>query len=283
MQPETPSRTAYRVALRRAAHQIFDTPVVFRDPFALRILGLTPERLGPTDLRAPNRPSSQSLRAFLVARSMFAEESLAAAVRHAGVRQYVLLGAGLDTFALRNDNPDLRVFEVDHPATQRWKQRMLHEAGLVLPRSATQVAVDFEQDNLERCLLQAGLDAAQPAVFAMLGVVPYLTAEAFASTLAMLGRRAAATSLVMDHGLPRQALPLEEQLAWDSLAQRVAQAGEPFRLAFSEQEIAAQLGGEGFHVGETLAPAALNERYFAQRGSPLRVRGTGARLLLAVR
>ncbi len=283
MQAAVPSRTAYRVALRRAAHQVFDAPVIFRDPFALRILGLSAERLGPTDLRAPNRPSSQSLRAFLVARSLFAEESLAEAAAHHSVAQYVLLGAGLDTFALRNQNPNLHVFEVDHPATQAWKQRLLREAGLTLPPTCTQVAVDFEVDALGRQMRTAGVHPAEPAMFALLGVVPYLTPEAFAATLAVLADRPAPTWLVMDYGLPEEALPPEEQRAFASLAERVAQAGEPFRLFFTEESIAAQLGAARFQVRESMTPKDLNLRYFEQRASPLRVQGTGVRLLLAVR
>lgn len=278
MLDERPSRTAYRVALRRAAHQVFDDPVIFRDPFALRLLGLSADRLGPTDLRAPNRPSSQSLRAFLVARSLFAEEALATAFTGDGVTQYVLLGAGLDTFAQRNPHPALRVFEVDHPATQRWKQRLLQEAGLSL--NATHVPVDFERDDLEACLRHAGLRDDQPTMFAMLGVVPYLTGEAFAGTLAMLARRPSSTAVVMDYGLPRHALPPLEQLAFDSLAERVAQAGEPFRLWFTPETLSRQMDENGMRVMETLHPETVNERYFAERGSLLRVRGTGARMAL---
>ena len=283
MRDETPSRTAYRVALRRAAHQVFDDPVVFRDPYALRLLGLSADRLGPTDLRAPNRPSSQSLRAFLVARSLFAEESLAYAAKTHGVRQYVLLGAGLDTFSLRNNDPHLHVFEVDHPATQAWKQRLLREAGLDLPGTCTQVAVDFETDDLASRLDSCGLHPDKPAMFAMLGVVPYLTPAAFTATLAVLARRGGGSSLVLDYGLPRHVLPPMEQLAFDSLAERVAKAGEPFQLFFTEEEMAEQMNRAGLRVAEDLTPKEINERYFERRGSALRLRGTGVHLTLAVR
>ncbi len=283
MLAERPSRTAYRVALRRAAHQVFDAPVVFHDPFALRILGLSEDRLGPTDLRAPNRPSSQSLRAFLVARSLFAEEALAHAIAHRDVSQYVLLGAGLDTFVLRNAHAGLRVYEVDHPATQAWKQRLLREAGLVLPPGATQIAVDFEREDLEERLRDAGLQATEPTMFAMLGVVPYLSREAFDTTLEVLSRRPSNTWLAMDFSLPREALPPLQRLAFDSIAARVAQAGEPFQLFLTPDEMTARLAEAGFAVEEMLCPEAINERYFSGRGSALRVRGSGARLVLAVR
>src|SRR5579862_4590080 len=131
---DQPSLTAYRVALSRAAHQLLDRPPVLEDPIALAIVG---ER-GIREIRAApwrfNARLARHLRAFLVARSRLAEAGLAAALRR-GVRQYVVLGAGLDTFPYRNPYPagQLRVFEVDHPATQTWKRRQLSAAGLAPP------------------------------------------------------------------------------------------------------------------------------------------------------
>src|SRR5580658_3273153 len=125
MDQAQPSRTALRVALRRAAHQLYDAqPLVLDDPIAVSILGDTyAEELRRTPTR-PDRPFSVGLRAFLVARSRYAEDTVGRAVVQ-GVTQYVLLGAGLDTFAHRNPYPQLRVFEVDHPATQQWKHELL--------------------------------------------------------------------------------------------------------------------------------------------------------------
>src|ERR1700678_2449269 len=117
MEQAIPSKTALRVALRRAAHQIHDSPVVFDDPIAVALLGSDhAEELQRTAVRR-DRPFSIGLRAFLVARSRYAEDNLRKAVAD-GVEQYILLGAGLDTFAYRNSNAQLRVFEVDNPATK---------------------------------------------------------------------------------------------------------------------------------------------------------------------
>ncbi len=281
MQAGVPSRTAYRVALRRAAHQVFDDPVVFRDPYALPILGLTPDKLASSDLRAPKRASSASLRAFLVARSLFAEESLAKLVATAKVSQYVLLGAGLDTFALRNPHTGLRVFEVDHPATQAWKQELLHNSGLHLTPTATFIATDFEAGGLGKSLRAGGCDPSQPTLLAMLGVVPYLTEEAFHQTLAMIGSFSGKRALVMDYGLPREALPQAEQLAFQSLADRVAKAGEPFRLFMTPRQAAQHVSAAGMQRSDELSSGEMTSRFFASRGSSLCVLGSGARLLLA--
>ena len=173
---DQPSLTAWRVALERAAHQIFDRPRVLEDPVALAIVG---ER-GVAEIRGAalryGLPPSRYLRAFLVARSRVAEEALAAALS-CGVRQYVVLGAGLDTFAYRNPYPTsaLKVFEVDHPATQEWKRRQLAAAGLAIPESLTFVPVDFESEALAARLSSAGFRAGEPAFFSWLGVTMYLT------------------------------------------------------------------------------------------------------------
>ena len=280
MVEQTPSRTAYRVALRRAAHQVFDDPVVFRDPLALRILGTNSGKLTVNELRAPKRPYSRSLRAFVVARSCFAEDTLHDAVR-LGCAQYVLLGAGLDTFAYRNPYAHLRVFEVDHPATQEWKRLLLQQNGIAPPDTCRYVPVNFETDALLERLSAAGFDAGADTVFAWLGVVPYLTSTALRTTLDLLGALPGHMQLVMDYTLPRELLPPREQLALDSLSERVAQAGEPFRQFFSPEQIGRELGDSGISVVRDLDGIGINARYFAGRGDGLCVLGRGARLLVA--
>ena len=280
MHTAEPSRTALRVALRRAAHQLYDRPLVFDDPLAVSILGSAfAEELKRTPLR-PDRPHSTGLRAFLVGRSRYAEDTLASAVQR-GVRQYVLLGAGLDTFACRNPYPGLRVFEVDHPATQQWKRHMLASSGIQIPPSLAFVAVDFEQQSLPAQLLSSGFDPHAPAFFAWLGVTVYLTLSAFRSTAAFVAAQAEGSGLVFDYGQPRSVLPPDEQLARDSLAARVQQAGEPFRLAFTPADIASELAA--FHDIEDLGAPEMNTRYFADRSDNLRWIGTGGRIVSAWR
>src|ERR1700689_2758722 len=151
------SRTAHRVAIRRAAAQLLDHPKVLDDPLALRIIG--PE--AADDLRSnpkEHHAFSRAFRAFMAARSRYAEDELARAVAH-GVTQYVVLGAGLDTFAYRNPHPELRVFEVDHPATQTWKREQLTAASIPIPPSLTFVPIDFEQQMLADGLAHSAFSA----------------------------------------------------------------------------------------------------------------------------
>jgi methyltransferase (TIGR00027 family) len=278
MEPAVASRTALRVALRRAAHQIHDSPVVFDDPIAVPILGAAyAEELKRTPLRS-DRPFSIGLRAFLVARSRYAEDNLRRAVE-TGVNQYVLLGAGLDTFAYRNPYAQLRVFEVDHPATQQWKRELLQRNGIAIPERITYTPVDFERQSLSAQLSDAGFNFQEPAFFAWLGVVPYLTLDAFRATLKLVSDQQPGSGLALDYGQPRSVLPPLERLALDSLASRVEQAGEPFQLFFTPPEIAVELSR--FHSIEDLGAAEINERYFHGRTDQLAMRGSAGRLLSA--
>jgi methyltransferase (TIGR00027 family) len=277
-----PSRTALRVALRRAAHQVHDArPLVFDDPLALRILSKEQQEEVRRTPDSVKRPFSAALRAFMVARARLAEDTLAAGLRDHGTRQYLVLGAGLDTFACRNPYAGVRVFEVDHPATQAWKLVTLQVAGLVPPEQTTFVAVDFERDSLPMKLRAAAFDESLPTVTAWLGVVPYLTPEAFRATMRLLGRFQEGSVVVFDYAQPREVLPPQEQLMLDSLAARVAKAGEPFQLFFTPAQLAETLNGLGMRVVEDLDGSALTARYFAGRTDGLLLRGKGGRLCVA--
>jgi methyltransferase (TIGR00027 family) len=174
------------VAVRRAAHQLFDQPRVLDDPLALPIIGIAAAEKLRT---SPKTQSSiaRAFRAFMAVRSRYAEDQLAQAVAR-GTRQYVVLGAGLDTFAYRNPYPGLRVFEVDHPATQEWKRGRLQAAGIAVPSSMIYAAVDFERQTLAWGLEQSGFDPKLPAFFSWLGVVPYLTRESCMATLSHIAK-----------------------------------------------------------------------------------------------
>ena len=278
MEEAIPSRTALSVALRRAAHQVYDSPRVFEDPMAVPILGERyAEELRRTPVRT-DRPYSVALRAHVVARSRYAEDNLRTAVA-VGVRQYVLLGAGLDTFAYRNPWPELRVFEVDHPATQQWKRELLAENRIDVPKNLTYVAIDFERQLLPERLADSGFDQSAPAFFAWLGVVPYLTLAAFRGTVSFIEAHAGGSGVVLDYGLPRAALPPLEQLAHDSLASRVQMAGEPFQLFFTQAEMAEEFFA--FSRLEDIGAEEINGRYFSGHDDQLRLLGSGGRFVCA--
>lgn len=180
MKSGEPSRTALMVARQRAAHQLLDHGAIFNDPYAVRILGEPEDDILKT---FGNHPMASIGRLFTAARSRIAEDALSKAVER-GVRQVVILGAGLDTFALRNPHAARTcIFEVDHPATQAWKRQRLAEAQLAPPPWLTFVPIDFERDDLPPKLSASGFEPATPALFTWLGVVPYLTESAIDVTL----------------------------------------------------------------------------------------------------
>jgi len=270
------------VALRRAAHQLYDKkPLVFEDPLAVPILGPEfREELNRTP-DADRRPFSAALRAFMVVRARLAEDTLARGVAEPGVRQYLVLGAGLDTFAYRNPHAQVRVFEVDHPATQAWKRERLAEAGIAIPDSVTLVPVDFERQRLAEELLAAGFDATAPTVTAWLGVVPYLTLEAFRDTTELLGSFAPGSTVVFDYSQPSEVLSTVEKLMLDSLSSRVAQAGEPFRLFFTPDALERELKLAGLEVVEDLDGPALTKKLLDGRKDGLQLRGRAGRICVA--
>jgi len=268
MTGEAPSLTAQRVAMRRAAHQLFDDPRVFEDPLAIPILGEEPA----ARLRSGDRETggSRHIRAFMAARSRYAEDELTAAIAR-GATQYVVLGAGLDTYAYRSAHSRLRVFEVDHPATQSWKRRQLESAGIAIPSSLTFVPTDFEEQSLGSVLESSGFQPRKISFFSWLGVTPYLTAEAALATLAFIGSLPAGSGVVFDYAVERSSLDSVEQLAMDALASRVARAGEPFRLFLDPRALNRMLRAAGFHEIEDLGPSDIDERYFTGRTDGLRV------------
>ncbi|HVW27795.1 MAG TPA: class I SAM-dependent methyltransferase [Polyangiaceae bacterium] len=282
MLPKKPSRTAMRVASWRAAHQLLDAPpLVLEDPLAVRILGEDElARLRGTAWRERN-PASDSGRAFIVARSRFAEDELARSLAR-GVTQYVILGAGLDTFAYRNPHGQaLRVFEVDHPATQEWKRVRLEEAGISVPPTLSYAPTDFERESLAEGLANAGFSRQEPAFFSWLGVTMYLTQPALDATLAFVAATPAGGGIAFDYMLPLESLPFLERAVLSLMAYRVARVGEPFRTRMEPPEMQARMARFGFRNIVDLDRHAVNERYFAARRDHVRVRTHQAHLLSA--
>jgi methyltransferase (TIGR00027 family) len=273
------SKTAHRVAIRRAAHQLLDNPKVLDDPLALRIIGSE----AANDLLSnpkEHHAFSRAFRAFMAARSRYAEDELARAVAR-GVRQYVVLGAGLDTFAYRNPHRGLRVFEVDHPSTQAWKREQLLAADIKIPPSLTFVPIDFEKQTLASRLEHSGLDANSAAFFSWLGVTPYLTREACMTTLSFIAGMPAGSGVVFDFAVDPALLNPGQKQALDALSKRVAAAGEPFQLFFDPNKLQDELKRLGFHRTEFLQGKDLNARYFNDRADGLLVRGSIGHLMAA--
>ena len=267
------STTALRVAAARAAHQFLDVPPVFIDPLAVAMAGGKDSADLQTYLaRAAGNEAMPYLRALLAARSRLAEDALAAAVER-GVRQYVVLGAGLDTFAYRNPHRGLRVFEVDWPVMQALKRERLAEAGLSTPASVSFVPIDFESQTLASALASGGVDGTAPAFFSWLGVTPYLTRGAVMATLQTVAAMPGGSGVTFDYAPSPDALDVERRRRFEAVAARVAAAGEPFKTFIEPADLQRELLAMGFTSVDDLGPAEINARYFAGRTDGLKVGG----------
>jgi methyltransferase (TIGR00027 family) len=272
--PGQPDSTAVRVALWRAMHvQVDSPPYVLEDEIGLRLAAPDEgwRRRPDMDPRA-----TRLFRAAIVARTRFIEDLV---VDQAGrrVRQYVILGAGLDTFAQRRPEiaSRLRVFEVDRPGPQAWKRQRLIELGFGVPDWLRLVPVDFEAGGswLEQ-LKSAGFDAARPAVVASTGVSLYLTKDAVAATMRQAATLAPGSTLAMTYILPLEFADPEERPGFEAALKGARASGTPFISFFTPPEMLALARQAGFPEAERVSAASLTERYFAGRADGLRLGGS---------
>lgn len=260
-----PSRTALATAYARAYHQIADQPTIFDDNVAVPLLGVTADELTELSTRASDQVGAvigdRDRRLFFATRARFAEDAIAAAVA-VGTRQVVILGAGLDTFAYRNHNPDLRVFEIDHPATQAWKRERLAAVGIDVPATVSFVPVDFETQELATELESAAFVRTEPAIFVWLGVIFYLTPSAARATLEYIAGQAQPVEVIFDY---LQSPSTDEDRAdLQVRAERLAAAGEPFFTYFTPDDLARLLRTLGFTTIEDRAAHDVITTYLGE-------------------
>ncbi len=265
-----PDNTAVRVALWRALHVEIDAPPhVLADEIGLR--------LAAPDAGWQRRPDMNPIwtsrnRASIVARARFVED-LVEEQADAGVAQYVILGAGLDTFAQRRPEvaSGLRVFEVDQPGAQAWKRQRLAELGYEIPESLRFVPVDFEAGvSWWDQLVAADFDGGQPAIVASTGVSMYLTKETIAATLRQVASFAPGSTLAMSFMIPLELLDADERPALQGAERGARAAGTPWVSFFTPAEILELARGAGFHDVRHVSAVEFAERYFAGRSDGLR-------------
>jgi methyltransferase (TIGR00027 family) len=275
-----PRPTALRVAQFRAVHQLLDFPHIFEDPLALKILGKAGEEGLRNDLGRYNESIYKGLRTSVVIRSRFVEDEWARSYRD-GLRQYVILGAGLDTFAYRNGRQEgIRIFEVDLPATQQWKRDCLYAAGIEVPSTLTFVPTDFETLKSDQALEQAGFRRDRPAFFSWLGVTMYLDTASILQTLHFISSLASGSAVVFDYGVAPDLLSPRERKAMDLLSKKVADRGEPWKTFFDPSSLNGLLHSLHFIHVEDFGPELLNDRYLSGRTDGLHKSGV-TRLIFA--
>ena len=275
-----PENTAVRVALWRALHLLADAPPhVIVDDVGLKLAAPDPGWRNRPDMSPFTRP----FRASIVARARFIED-LVGERAAAGVGQYVILGAGLDTFAQRRPELAARllVFEIDQPGPQAWKRQRLLELGLGVPPFLRLVPVDFEAgDTWWERLGASGFDAARPAIVASTGVSMYLTREAIAATLRQVAALAPGSTLAMSFMLPIEMADPEVRPGIERAAAGARENGTPFISFFMPEELLAMARDSGFKTASHVSAAALAQRYFSGRADGLRPPNNSAELLVA--
>jgi methyltransferase (TIGR00027 family) len=275
-----PDNTAVRVALWRALHVEVDSlPHVLEDEVGLKLAAPEEGWRNRPDMSPFTRP----FRASIVARARFIEDLVAEQVE-LGVGQYVILGAGLDTFAQRRPELTSRllVFEIDQPGPQVWKRRRLLDLGFGIPPFLRLVPVDFEAGDAwwER-LATAGFDIGRPAVIASTGVSMYLTRKAIAALLSRIATLAPGATLAMSFMLPIEMADPELRVGVERAAAGARASGTPFLSFFMPQEMLALARDAGFRQVRHVSSAALAERYFAGRTDGLRPPDHAEELLVA--
>ena len=266
-----PKPSAHLTASLRAAHQLLEVPVIFSDPLAVTILGPRQEAEMRADPDQYNNPLTKVMRATMAVRSRLAEDSWLQAYRQ-GVRQYVILGAGLDTFAYRSNTPsDVQLFEVDLPSMQGWKRECLRQAGIKAPDNLRYVGIDFVQTSLQQGLLASGFNPDLPAIFCWLGVSMYLATDVVLQTLRFVATCTPGSGIVFDYLLQPELLAPAERAGLELMAARMAAQGEPLQSYFDPETLERHLHDSGIGHIEHFGARALSERYLAGRSDGLRL------------
>ena len=283
-------------ASQRAAHQILDNPKIFEVPLALRIIGAEAESSLRLRLAQFQEPAERAFRAAVMVRNRYAEDELTRSIQR-GVNQYVILGAGLDTFAYRNPFPRLRVFEVDHPATQAWKRSCLEKAAISIPACVTFVSVDFERQTLIDALRQSGFKSDELTFISFIAVVRYLDRETLISVLtSIVSSMRKGSEVVFDFCPPPsllkvlrgRALPGRTEVPFDfssfsSLPRQLRKLtyrmivnwmfkNNDFKPAYFDIEtLTRDLKRIGFADVQLFGPKEMNMRYYKDRTDGLRI------------
>ena len=265
------SSTAVRVSTLRAVHQLIDDePKILDDPIAPRLLDTATRQRIRSHPEQFQTTKAKRLRAHIVIRSRYAEDRLAEAVRR-GVGQYLALGAGYDTFACRQPRwaQGLRLFEVDHPASQRAKRDRLLAAGIAVPPNVTFVALDLERDDLARGLVRGGFDPGRPAFVSCLGVLVYLSAQAIDAVFRFVAALPPSSEMVFTFAQQAGA-GSDDPRDRDSAATAAAAVGEPWLTRFEPALLVQELHRFGFSDVSLLTSADIERRYFRNRRDGLR-------------
>jgi methyltransferase (TIGR00027 family) len=285
MKEKGASMTARWVAMMRGMHLVVDdNPKIFTDQFGQALADLPDAEIG--GINDPNwvDPEKTGNRTHMIWRSRITEDHLQGQALQ-GISQYVLLGAGLDSFAYRRPASleHISVFEIDHPSSQEWKRQRLKELDITIPENVYFVPVDFETEDLIEKLKQSKFDPALPSFFSWLGVIYYLNKEATQKTLrTLLATISEHCEFVLDFMIPTEMLSGRDRTAMEETIKTVTDAGEPFLGLYSPEELEATLKQVGFDKVTHISPEDGQKRFFDNRTDTLRL-STALHMMIASR
>jgi methyltransferase (TIGR00027 family) len=271
-----PSSTFNGAAVRRAVHARYERPPVLDDDWAMRLIDRKSQvlvRFRPLYRKflAPQQVRSKALFAYSISNLRLAEELVEDGLRN-GIEQYLLLGAGLDSFGVRRQDlaPRLRVFELDHPTPQAIKRQRLVRARGSVPDNVELVPIDFETTTIPDALARSGHDRTRPSTMSWLNTIAYLTVDATVASLRGLGTVAAPGSRLIFNYPPTATLTSEGRAALDAVRASVARKGEPFRGTYEPDAMEEHVAGAGFVIEAHLTERDLDHRFFTGRADDLR-------------
>jgi len=265
------SATAFGTLYMRAIHRLLDAPpLIFDDSVSLMLLGEATANEIKKNHKNHRTLEARALRTNIVLRSRFTEDRLAEAVER-GVTQYIILGAGFDTFAFRQPSwaGKLKIFEVDQPATQAQKRSWLKDAGIIQPANLFFAGIDFERESLRDGLIRQGVSFEEPSFFSWLGVTVYLQKEAIDAVFRTISGFTEGSEIVFTFFPPPHSLPEKEKKLFSSLSRIVERSGEPFVSYFTNAEIEKKLKDFGFRSVDFLSVEEAEKRYFSNRPKDL--------------
>lgn len=268
-QSSQPSRTADSAAAGRAVHLLYESPVIFKDPYAIDLTSPLWRIICKNRLLAWlifNRFTGimRPIGAHILARSRYAEDQLELAIRK-GLTQYVIIGAGMDSFALRRIDlmESLKVYELDLPASQMQKKNRLEALNKILPDNVEYIASDSEEETVMQALSRSSFSFDKPAFFSWLGTTYYITRRAVVQSLeAIVQHTAIGSEIVFDYGIPKHLQQVRDRLVWKTIERASLHCGEPILTSFLPEQMAFILRNMGYFLREQLSPEEQQSRYF---------------------
>jgi len=280
----SPSKTAITTALARAVHQILDEPIVLKDANAQLLLDEGIQLQLINDPYAFNDPMARTMRAAIIARNSVVHDALyEAKKKNSDLKQFIMLGCGLDAFSLNHASiyNDIEFYDIDTPAMIHWRKTRINDANILLPCNIHQVSCDLNNQELFEILSSFDFKKNKPVFISFMGVSPYLKNDIIYGVMERFATLPKGSSIHFDYRVKHSLLDSIEQMMDQVVAQQVSIMGEPWLSEFLPDELSIDLLKMGFTRVNHFNTENLNSLYFSKRKDGLQTAGGGLRLISA--